>query len=266
MDLIKYPRTQHIRGSRLQPGDEDLEQVSASSLLGKHLVIEEKVDGANSAISFDRDEKLHLQSRGHYLTGGPREAQFTLFKQWAACHADVWSIALGDRYIAYGEWLYRKHTVFYDQLPHYWMEFDILDRARSTTERPWFLDTRSRIDLLHGLQYAPVKVLWSGKWTPEMRIDDFVTQSNFKSACWRQRLREQAALHGHNWETIWKHTDPADTMEGLYIKWEDDGRVMGRFKFVRHDFVSLIVSNEEHHLNLPSVPNLLADGVDLFAA
>ncbi len=35
---------------------------------------------------------------------------------------------LKDRYIMYGEWLYAKHTVFYDNLTHYFMEFDIYDK------------------------------------------------------------------------------------------------------------------------------------------
>lgn len=52
-EIHKYPRTPHIEGSRLQPGDEDLSQISFSEIAGKHLVNEEKCDGANSAISFD---------------------------------------------------------------------------------------------------------------------------------------------------------------------------------------------------------------------
>ena len=68
--LKKYPRTPHLEGSRLQPGDEDLSQVPFSYIKGKHLVVEEKIDGANTAISFSEDGELLLQSRGHYLTGG----------------------------------------------------------------------------------------------------------------------------------------------------------------------------------------------------
>ena len=65
MTYYKYPRTPHLEGSRLQAGDEDLSQVPFSHLKGKYLVIEEKVDGANTAISFDTDGTLLLQSRGH---------------------------------------------------------------------------------------------------------------------------------------------------------------------------------------------------------
>jgi len=264
MDLFKYPRTPHIRGSRLQKGDEDLEVVRSADLVGKHLVIEEKVDGANSGISFDDAGRLYLQSRGHYLMGGPRETQFTLFKQWAAARAEDLLAVLGERYVAYGEWLYSKHTVFYDQLPHYWMEFDVLDRARSKAGDPWFLDTPGRAALLEGLAYDQVRVIWSGVWTREMRFEDFIAPSAFKSARWRDRLASQVESLGQDLALIFKHTDPLDDMEGLYVKWEEEGRVRGRYKFVRKDFVSLLVDNATHHLNLPITPNGLAEGVDLF--
>lgn len=81
MDRIrKYPRTHHIEGSRLQSGDEGLAAIPFDELVGRHLVIEEKLDGANSAISFESDGMLLLQSRGHYLTGGAREAHFAPLK------------------------------------------------------------------------------------------------------------------------------------------------------------------------------------------
>ena len=41
--IIKYPRTPHIQGSRLQPGDEDLRQRPFSDIAGRHVVLEEKI-------------------------------------------------------------------------------------------------------------------------------------------------------------------------------------------------------------------------------
>lgn len=115
--LRKYPRTRHIEGSRLQPGDHDLASVPFAAIAGRYLVVEEKLDGANAGISFTPDGDLRLQSRGHYLTGGPRERQFGPFKAWAASVQHVLRERLRDRYVLYGEWLYAKHTVFYDALP-----------------------------------------------------------------------------------------------------------------------------------------------------
>src|SRR5271167_4110424 len=138
LTLHKYPRTHHLEGSRLQPGDDDSSTVPFDSLAGRFLVVEEKLDGANAGIRFDAEGKLWLQSRGHFLTGGPREKHFNLFKQWANARTDALRRALGSRYVLYGEWLYAKHTIYYDALPHYFLEFDILDThtdAFLSTER-----------------------------------------------------------------------------------------------------------------------------------
>jgi len=152
--IRKYPRTDHLEGSRLQPGDDDLDSVPFPAIADRHVVVEEKLDGANSAVSFAPSGELLLQSRGHFLTGGPRERHFALFKAWATCHQARLQAALGSRYIMYGEWLYAKHTLFYNALPHYFLEFDVLDTADST-----FLSTERRRALLGDAPIISVPVL-----------------------------------------------------------------------------------------------------------
>lgn len=161
--ILKYPRTPHITGSRLQPGDEDLATVGWEQLTGLPLVIEEKLDGSNCGISFDAQGKLILQSRGHVLTGGARERQFDLLKRWASHHAAWLQERLEDRYVMYGEWLYARHTIAYDQLPHYFMEFDVLDRGSGS-----FLSTDRRKALLAGGPVVSVPVLAERKIGPSM--------------------------------------------------------------------------------------------------
>ena len=46
--MFKYPRTRHIEGSKKQVGDEDLDYISFKEIKGFYVVLEEKVDGANS--------------------------------------------------------------------------------------------------------------------------------------------------------------------------------------------------------------------------
>ncbi len=137
--ILKFPRTPHIAGSRIQSGDEDLSTVALEDLRGLPVVVEEKLDGSNTGVSFDESEALILQSRGHVLAGGPRERQFNLFKRWANHHVVALRQILGHRYLMYGEWLYARHTVPYDQLPHFFLEFDVWDR-----ERAEFLSTDRR--------------------------------------------------------------------------------------------------------------------------
>ena len=260
MKIRKYPRTLHLEGSRLQPGDEDLSAVRFEKVRGRRLVVEEKMDGANSGISFDENGRLHLQSRGHYLVGGPSEKHFNLFKQWGSVHANTLYGALGSRYIMYGEWLYAKHTVFYDQLPHYFMEFDILD-----TKKEVFLSTSERRKMLDGLPVISVAVLSDQPFTNLDTLTKLVGPSLFKGPKWKLALTKLAEERGLDVERVHKETDPHDEMEGLYIKMEDEHQVLARYKWVRASFLTSITESETHWLKRPIVPNQLAEGVDLFS-
>ena len=257
--LYKYPRTRHLRGSRQQPGDEDMDCVPFAELAGRHLVIEEKVDGANSAVSFGAGGELLLQSRGHFLTGGAREKHFTLFKQWAQVHRDALFDRLGSKHVMYGEWLYAKHTVFYDQLPHYFMEFDILDVENET-----FLSTPRRQQLFTGLPIASVHVLSSGKIKSLEAITALLGHSAFISDSHLERLRSDCTERALDVDRALRETDPSTTMEGLYVKIEEDGIVQDRYKFIRRGFLTAVLNAEGHWLNRPIIPNRLRSDVKIF--
>lgn len=260
MQIYKYPRTPHLEGSRFQPGDEDLDCLPFSEIADSYVVIEEKLDGANSAISFNENGQLMLQSRGHFLLGGSSERHFNLLKQWANCHTSMLWNLLGLRYIMYGEWLYAKHTMFYNALPHYFIEFDILD-----LEENCFLSTKRRQQMLKDLPIVSAPVLFSGKIKTLKELQKLLTTSNFivhnhlevlKEICQEQNLSIERAI---------KETDYSTNMEGLYIKVEEDGKVKARFKYVRASFLTAVEASESHWQSRPIIPNLLAEGIDLFA-
>lgn len=260
MQLVKYPRTNHIQGSRFQPGDEDLDCVPFSAIEGRHIVVEEKMDGANSAISFSDDGKLLLQSRGHYLTGGPRETHFSLLKQWASSHQRALSKVFASRYIAYGEWLYAKHTIFYDRLPHYWLEFDLFDRENNE-----FLSTGRRHQLLQGLPVKSVSVLFEGTIKNHAQLEKLVEHSRFiTQGSHLERLREVCTIQNLDAERALSETDGSSIMEGLYIKVEEDGVVKERYKYIRASFLQSVASAQGHWLDRPVLPNQLMPNVDLF--
>ncbi len=250
--IKKYPRTPHIEGSRLQKGDEDLSQIPFSCIQNKNLVIEEKVDGANTAISFDDAGQLLLQSRGHYLTGGYRERHYNLLKQWAMVHQQELYAVLGARYIMYGEWLYAKHTIFYDVLPHYFLEFDVYDREKNV-----FLDTPSRQKLLKNLPVVSVPVLATGIFKRKEDILKLVGPSHFITEVHLENLKKSALELGLDPLRQLQETDPSNLMEGLYIKIEENGIVVDRMKYVRYSFLQAVDTSETHWLDRPIVPNLL---------
>jgi len=261
--MYKYVRTPHIRGSRFQHGDHDLEAVPWEDLAGKHLVIEEKMDGANCGVSFTDKGELQLQSRGHYLRGGPREKHFSLLKQWASARQEELFCALEDRYVMYGEFLAAKHTVFYDALPHYLMEFDVLD-----TKKNVFLSTEARRELLKGTSVIPVLVIEEDHFDELQELATLIVRSNFITD---DRVNNflDAAVKGGILRGAFGNKEIQDAMatgdwdprmEGLYVKWEDDGIVKGRYKFVRDTFTSSILDQETHWHDRPIVQNRLLPG------
>ena len=250
--IHKYPRTRHILDSGLQPGDEDLGRAGFEEIAGRHLVVEEKIDGANAAIGFSTDGRLLLQSRGHYLTGGPRELHFSYLKGWAHGLRDRLWQALGPRYLVYGEWVYAKHTIFYDALPHYFLEFDVLDIATGT-----FLSTDRRRSLLGGLLIHAVPVLYEGTIPGAADLKALVGPSAYQSPRWQNNLAQDAMVPPHDPGLVERQTDASGLMEGLYIKIEEDGRVIDRFKYVRPDFVAMVIASENHWQSRPILPNRL---------
>lgn len=260
--IYKYPRTRHLEGSREQKGDEDLTCVKPASLKGAYLVLEEKVDGANCGISFGSDGKMYLQSRGHFLNGGYGERQFDLFKRWAGCFEDRLRCLLCDRYVMYGEWLYAKHTVFYDKLPHYFMEFDIFDKE---TQR--FYSTKKRREFLAGTpMIRSVRVLAEGYFETLDPVRDWIGPSLFISDAPDKSFLSQCQKSGVNSESAVRQTDLTGVMEGIYIKVEDGDYVTDRLKYVRGSFLNTILDSESHWADRPIIANRLMDGVDLFAA
>lgn len=259
-NILKYPRTRHIEGSRLQKGDEDLKSVPFHDIKDHYVVLEEKVDGANSGISFDQDGKMFLQSRGHYLNGGYGEKQFDLLKLWANTFQHQLFELLDTRYIMYGEWLYAKHTVFYDELTHYFMEFDIYDNDRKI-----FLSTKERRALLKESAFiTSVPVLYEGKLKSLEEMLSLLGKSQFKSKRCQMVLEELCGDLELSYELARQQSDGTELMEGIYIKVESELEVLERLKYVRASFLSAILDSETHWANRPIIPNRLKKGIDIF--
>lgn len=260
--LKKYPRTPHIEFSKIQSGDEDLSVVPFSDLKGKNLVVEEKIDGASTAIS-SINKNLMLQCRGHYLLGKGDLPQFEQFKTWANTWKNDLVDFLGEDYIMYGEWMSNFHSVYYDLLPHYFMEFDIFDKKNDV-----FLSTEKRKELLEYLpvRIESVKVLKEGKFETLEEITSLVSTSHFISENAYEDLKkemEDKRFPEEQMRIILKLNEKR-LMEGLYIKWEEDGIVKGRYKYVRNGFVQSIKDGGQHWMDRPQISNRMITGKSMF--
>jgi hypothetical protein len=259
LELYKYPSTRHLQGSQLQKGD--VGRTRYAALAGRHIVVEEKLDGANCGVSFGPGAGLLLQSRGHYLAGGGRERQFGILKRWAAVHEGALLEHLFDRYVMYGEWMGKKHSIFYNHLPHFFCEFDIYDRSRDV-----FLSTVARGALLGNAPVLAVPVLYAGVAPRKMEdLLALVGPSLARTPHWRRDFEAVVQREGHDLAKSWGQADKSELAEGLYIKVEEEGVVAARYKWVRGDFVQAILDAKMHHSQQPFVPNLLAPQADIYA-
>jgi hypothetical protein len=49
-------------------------------------------------------------------------------------------------------------------------------------------------------------------------------------------------------------------MEGIYIKVEENGLTVDRYKYVRQGFIQAVMESGSHWQSRPIIPNLLKDG------
>jgi hypothetical protein len=250
--MIKLPRTLHIEGSGLS-SPQDPEVVQFNKLSGQFLTVEEKLDGTGVSIFFDGQLQPQLWHRG-----SPAAAkEFHRLHVWVGTYADDLFDILEDRYVLFGEWMLHKHNIFYDRLPTYFFESDIYDRKNEI-----WLSTFARTSLLAGREFIrSVPVLAAFKPTKLSQLTDLVRQSMYQSSNWAEVLWKKSEKEGFELKTLLSQCDRSDLAEGLYIKHEDEKQVLGRYKYVRREFVENIINSGTHLIDRVPFHNISIQGV-----
>lgn len=113
MDSPKYNRTFHLPYSKGATNDDKIAP-SIDSLIGVEIVITEKMDGSNTSL-----EAEGCYARTH--AGAPTHPSFDGLK---ALHATI-KYKLPDNMQFFGEWCFALHSIAYNELPGYFMMFNI---------------------------------------------------------------------------------------------------------------------------------------------
>jgi atypical dual specificity phosphatase len=209
--IFKFPRTPHLINLGAASSDDIITDVAALPHDG-HVVITEKIDGANMGFSLSSDRsRIIVQNRSHYVDSSTHE-QFKKLGIWVERHeGDLFKILdrdpfFAERYILFGEWMFATHSIPYTRLPGRFLAFDLYDRSTRT-----WADTKLLSGLLASTSISPVPVLYDGTMPSDSELRDMVQgQSKF----WDGRV------------------------EGVYVKVERDGCVVSRGKVVRSDFIA----------------------------
>jgi hypothetical protein len=204
----KFPKTPHLLwlSSRNVRDDKVMTPLEAEMFITQPIVVEEKVDGANLGLAFDRSGRLQAQNRGTFLRA-PFTAQWQGLSRWLAHHETTLRERLPTGMILFGEWCYAKHSITYSRLPDWFLGFDVFDRFNDQ-----FWSTRRRDALLMAAEIVPIHRIASGQFTTSELLEMLKTQSAYYDG----------------------------PVEGLYLRREDDDQLLMRAKIVRSEFAQSI--------------------------
>jgi hypothetical protein len=237
--MLKLPRTLHIEGSRVPAGSTNPDAVEFNKLQGQFLVIEEKVDGTGCCICWNEQWESEIWHRGTIVSN---TKEFKRLHSWVKIYEDKLFDILEDRYVLFGEWMNIKHTIFYDRLPHLFLESDIYDKQKKV-----FLSTNARRKLLKNCDFIfSVPVLKMLKVESLDQIVELIGKPRYQSGHWEDTLKTQCMQRSISFDKTINETDCSGLMEGLYIKHEDNGQVVNRYKYVRYEFVQNIINSQSH--------------------
>jgi len=205
-DRVKYPRTPHLPWS---PGaDEDDVILDATThFKDKYVIVTEKMDGECTTLYRDHIHARSLDSSNHPTRNWVKSFWGTIRHEipegWRVC----------------GENLYAKHSIFYDDLPSFFMGFSVW------TDQNICLSWDDTKEWFRLLNICPVPVLAYGIW---------------------QTLQVE--------KNMWSLMDP-EKQEGYVVRLEDSfsfedfGKSVAKFVRKGH------VQTDEHWMHQEIVPN-----------
>lgn len=223
---FKFPSTPHLSVlENVTVRDDKVLSTEDRGLFLKNILsVEEKIDGANLGISFDEAGGLILQNRGSILTK-PYSGQWKKLDQWLQHREETFFDHLHAQYILFGEWCFARHSVGYNNLPDYFLGFDIFDKQDRQ-----FLSIKKRNERFKEMDISAVPLIDQGIFSFQQLIE-LMGKSFF--------------IDG-----------PA---EGIYLRHDEGEWLKDRAKLVRPEFIQTI---EVHWSRSRIIPNRLKDGQD----
>ena len=204
--IHKFPRTKHIiniGGATVD--DRILEKNEYDKFMNDdNVFIAEKVDGAQLGFSIDENYKILVQNRSHYVNS-KSHSQFEKLGKWINDHNEALFEVLDKDTILFGEWLYAKHSIGYNNLPDYFLAFDLYNKKNKL-----FYNRDILVDKLKNTNIHYVREMFKGKIKDKNQLLKMIEEKSY-------------------------YTD--SKVEGIYLKIFEGDYIKGRCKLVRNDFI-----------------------------
>lgn len=211
--MLKHPKAPHIPGSRATKTDPKLDLFDANNMLSNRITMQEKLDGYNVQLYFTKFGKLSMK---HGNKSVPGSAKFSKLRKWAEERESLLMNYLGENLVIFGEWMYYRNSVFYNKLSSFFYIVDVYDKEN---EMFWCTDRVCQICSVLDLEIVPTVI--SGVFDQEDVARMATRQSAFGS----------------------------DSVEGLYVRREDEHRVIERAQFISPS-EELVRSKKKNKLNV----------------
>jgi|SaaInlStandDraft_6_1057023.scaffolds.fasta_scaffold04298_4 atypical dual specificity phosphatase len=204
--IHKFPRTRHIFNVGGATVDDRILDADDCDTFMKEddVFIAEKVDGAQLGISIDENYKIMVQNRSHYVNS-KSHSQFEKLDKWIFDHKESLYQILNQDTILFGEWLYAKHSIDYNNLPDYFMAFDLYNKKKKL-----FYNRDKLVEALKDTNLHYVREMYRGKIKDKTHLLKMIEQKS-------------------------DYTD--GRVEGIYLKIFENDYVKSRCKLVRNDFI-----------------------------
>jgi atypical dual specificity phosphatase len=219
-EIFKFPRTSHLINLG-GASDDDLvfeEQELVYFLTPsatKFITIEEKIDGGNMGFRLSSNGKILAQNRSKIVTKNLHPQYAALEKFIYSHQQEIEDVLENGRRCLFGEWLAAKHSIHYNNLPDYFIAYDIFDIKEEK-----FLDRTTFYEIMSSTNIPYLKPI----------------VNNFEECNSREKI-----ISFLNSKKSEFSTD--SLIEGIYIRVDGvDGFLKERAKIVRGDFVC---GNEE---------------------
>lgn len=190
-------------------------------LLKGHVSIEEKIDGGILGISWNGINPLTV-GKHSMINFDINTKKFCGLSRWIYENYEKIS-KIPKGYIIYGEWMKAKHNIFYNNLPDFFIGFDVWNGKR-------FFNNTERSIFLYDMRFEEVSTIYTGN---NLSVTDLIYISEgIGGVSNKSRFNDK------------------ETIEGIIIR--NDNGIIG--KYVRKEFSDSI---EENWINLPFVKNKL---------
>lgn len=169
----KYEKTYRIKIPQFNvKGKFHLSKDELRHLLNGKVVVEEKLDGANTGI-IRHKTGFHLQKRGSLVSTSEHE-QFQFFHNWASYQNYNKLMKLPQGYTVYGELMYAVHSLYYDRLPDWFLVFDVWNKRKDK-----WMNQRDRESFCNDHDLHMVPKIYEGHLTVQELFDIIPKKSAF---------------------------------------------------------------------------------------